>query len=221
VGRSRQGGSRAAREERIVHAIEQWTIEHNAPPRPTDWQKAHGWPSTSFVYNVFGSWTAALEAAGLESWDVEGEVLRERVANALKQWTQLHGEPPRRQDWNERRDGWPSAHDVRRAFGTMTAASRAAGLSPRTRGSTGYQAARREEIVEAILRWTALYGRPPRSTDWDPHRARTAGELGTAERFYAEGWPRADRVKRLFGSWRSAIDIALARQPTNDDRDRD
>ncbi len=59
----------------IVDSIQRWADEHGGiPPSATDWnvfgQRGHkdgDWPHTSRVLRQFGSWNAAIEAAGFES----------------------------------------------------------------------------------------------------------------------------------------------------------
>jgi hypothetical protein len=137
--------TQAERQERVVQAIEQWLIAHGKPPRPADWHRAgsadHGtWPASTVVYRAFGSWSSALEAAGLgpTAAPASREELRAWVIASVQRWVELYGSPPRRQDWRTRQPGWPTSHDVRRAFGTMSAAVAAAGLRPRRRGEIAY-----------------------------------------------------------------------------------
>ncbi len=51
--------------EAIIAAIRDFRREVERWPRPTDWQTASDeWPTANTVYNRFGSWEAALDAAG-------------------------------------------------------------------------------------------------------------------------------------------------------------
>jgi hypothetical protein len=53
-------------EERIVHAIQQWTFKHGRPPGAMDWRYAtKEYPSFTTVQNRYGSWNRGIEAAGL------------------------------------------------------------------------------------------------------------------------------------------------------------
>jgi hypothetical protein len=53
--------------EAIIKAMLDWNLNHGEQPRSTQWQRAtpgvH--PATSTVGNVFGTWNAGIEAAGL------------------------------------------------------------------------------------------------------------------------------------------------------------
>jgi hypothetical protein len=208
------------RKELIVHAIERWVIERGRPPRASDWtamgpENDKEWPGASYVYSTFGTWDEALEAAGLAQIGPPGDddELAGWVLASIRRWTDTHGEPPRWNDWRLRQPGWPTAYDVRRTFGTLTAAVEAAGLVPRQRGETAYKDAHRAEIVNAIRRWTEIHGRPPRRIDWDPYEARARGRPELAERYLAGTWPRAERVKRLFGSWQAALEAPQSEAP--------
>ncbi len=51
--------------ERIVAAIQAWNVIHGRPPTSTDWRTAtHLTPSAAVVFRRFGSWNAAIVAAG-------------------------------------------------------------------------------------------------------------------------------------------------------------
>lgn len=65
-----------------------------------------------------------------------------------------------------------------------------------------------DEIVEAIRRWTARYGEPPTTMDWDPSRARRLGHGWRADRFETERWPSARIVRLQFLTFNAAIEAA-------------
>ncbi len=52
--------------ERIIAAIQEWAERFGHPPASGDWRfgVAPYWPATSTVQNRFGSWNAAISAAG-------------------------------------------------------------------------------------------------------------------------------------------------------------
>lgn len=69
--------------EAIVQTIQAWVRENGVPPVAADWNPNHAinkdhpekaekffednaWPHTSTVQDVFGSWNAAIDAAGFE-----------------------------------------------------------------------------------------------------------------------------------------------------------
>jgi hypothetical protein len=126
----------AATGEEIVAALRAWQAEHGAPRREPDWTSAcriwrdawPRWPGTATVLRVFGSWNAALEAAGLPThcyaWG------REEALERLAGWARVHGRPPTIAD--ARVDpGLPGPYDLPAAlYGSWNAALRAAELTP-------------------------------------------------------------------------------------------
>ena len=51
--------------ETIVYAINLWHRKHDRPPLTSDWEQAgENHPSRQTVARVFGSWNAAIAAAG-------------------------------------------------------------------------------------------------------------------------------------------------------------
>lgn len=81
-------------------------MQRGRPPRQSDWASgAPGRPTYKVAYRLFGSWRAALLAAGLpvpparsnapdEGWD------EQRVIDAIREWTEQFGGPPTLLDWN-------------------------------------------------------------------------------------------------------------------------
>ncbi len=65
-----------------------------------------------------------------------------------------------------------------------------------------------QEIVAKVLAWTARYGAPPATTDWEPSRARAAKQEWRARRFEEGEWPSASMVRRRFGTFNAAIRAA-------------
>jgi Homing endonuclease associated repeat len=65
-----------------------------------------------------------------------------------------------------------------------------------------------DEIIQAIRQWTARYGEPPTTTDWEPARARRLGQSWRADRFESERWPSARMVRRQFPTFNAAIEAA-------------
>lgn len=69
----------------------------------------------------------------------------------------------------------------------------------------------REAIVDAIQRWAALYGEPPRTTNWNPTKANEIGKRHLAAVYRAREageWPSHNAVFRAFGSWNAAVEAA-------------
>lgn len=53
----------------IVEALQRWAEEHGRPPTQTDWNIAGAYyPRARLVARRFGTWSAALSAAGLRTY---------------------------------------------------------------------------------------------------------------------------------------------------------
>lgn len=144
--------------EQVLEAIRAAAANDGGrPPSRESWKHAgQGHPCNGTVINRFGSWTAAIRAAGLtprgtgpgggSAWP------RDRILERIGEWHQTFGQPPAASDWSPalaaRRNGyqdsirifreadghWPSTKIVTRAFGSWSAALAAAGLEPRRPG---------------------------------------------------------------------------------------
>lgn len=53
------------RRERLAAAIQAYMLEHNRIPTMSAWRRERMLPAATEAYKVFGSWLAALEAAGI------------------------------------------------------------------------------------------------------------------------------------------------------------
>jgi hypothetical protein len=105
---------------------------------------------------------------------------------------------------------------VRNHFGTMSAAVRAAGLTPRPSPSRARRHLRSSDsVLDAIRAWNERYGEPPAMTDWDPARARAARQDWRIARFYAGDWPSIATVRYHFGTLNEAVEAAglIPRRP--------
>jgi hypothetical protein len=83
----------------MIQALHDWTSKHGHPPAGVDWLKAapeH--PSTTTVRAHFGSWHAALTAAGLPDQPATDSRPRpwpdHQIIQALQSWTEQYGRPP-------------------------------------------------------------------------------------------------------------------------------
>ena len=64
------------------------------------------------------------------------------------------------------------------------------------------------EILDAIRRWTALYGEPPTMADWDPYRARQISQAWRIKRYDSGYWPSEKSVRNHFGGLSEAVAAA-------------
>lgn len=81
-------------------------------------------------------------------------------------------------------------------------------MPPRRARRQGWTA---DGVMDAVVRWTETYGRPPKAHEWNPTLARTRGlaDAETVERRFRSGeWPSDQTARRLFGSWANAVEAA-------------
>ncbi len=227
-GRPREWDAR-----RVAAALRVWAHQHGRVPRRRDWLRTSALhPEGAVVYRLFGSWPAALQAAGLDvpspgppqrtgGWDADA------VVEAVIAWTQRFGDPPAVADWNPalaRRRGehdradlfererprWPVASAVVYHCGAWNTALQTAG----------------QRSTSAGLKRTAP--RPLASLEGEHTHAWTREECLRAIRAHIVAYGRPPRyddwrpgdpaglrpstrvLVRLFGSFSRALDAALA-----------
>jgi Homing endonuclease associated repeat len=200
--RHRTRWGRVFTEPEIIAAIRRWAKLEGRAPAIVDWRPADQgghprwerdcprFPPRSHVTRRFGSWNAALQAAGFDrprppAWSDEEILAR------LRAWARERGFAPSSVEW----DGSPDRDVISRRFGAWNAALHQAGLEPRfvRRRWTD------EDILDGLRRWELDHGRPPRSMD----RVGFGGE-----------YPSPALVVTRFGSWRQAL-IAAGLEPGN------
>lgn len=165
--------------------MRRWVRRHGAIPAAIDWDPSRAratgqdWRAQRFeedryvnaatVRRRFGSWNAAVRAAGFEPNPAPargaGHRGREAVLVALRTWHDRYGAPPTMADWEPSRarrlgqhwraeryaaGDWPSMRTVRYHFDTLSAAVVEAGLKPVRRGrrSAAARAVEREAWVK-------------------------------------------------------------------------
>jgi hypothetical protein len=158
------------------------------------------------------------------------------ILDAIRLWTDVHGEPPTMLDWDPSRarrlgqmwraerfeDGvWPKAKLVCGRFKHFSAAVERAGLTPRRApGRLAANLAGPDAILTALVEWTRRYGDVPAMADWDPHRARRLGQYWRIARYRQGDWPSARSVAHHFGSFTEAV-IAAGLLPRDRSRHHD
>jgi hypothetical protein len=184
---SRHAAQPRATRAQVLAAIRVWTADTGMPPRLEEWAPSDDpnrkwareyprWPSYMTVRTHFGSWPAALRAAGYRpntiSWD------RESISRALRGFATETGAPPKQSDLDP--PSLPSPGTVRHHFGSFPAALEACGFRPRRRRW------QRSEILDAVAIFHRRAGRLPTERDWTS---------STPEH------PHASTVRQQFGSW--------------------
>lgn len=124
--------------ETVINAFQRWADEHGNGPSAADWQLAgRGHPSIKTVNRLFGSFVAARDASGVSyqpgnvKHSATRDWTREKVCTAVYLWYFAHGRIPRRNEWAQPPEGYPTANTVLRLFGSWNAAMADAGYTPR------------------------------------------------------------------------------------------
>jgi hypothetical protein len=124
-----------------MYALDLWHRRNLRTPTKAEWTRAgHDHPCYVTVVAVFGSWNAAIRAAGFRQrkrgeprggvrprrWD------RAAISRAIVEWDERHGRPPKKAEWTAGGESHPCSTTVTHSFGTWNNALRASGLKPRT-----------------------------------------------------------------------------------------
>jgi len=127
----------------------------------------HGDYSSSTILRKFGSWTDAIEAAGLPSEprrDRTPEYTSEELLDKLRELANELGQSPTFGDMNEH-DDYPSAGVYIQRFGSWNAAKEQAGIDPgKQRNKIS-----REELINELQRLADELDRTPTTTDMEEH----------------------------------------------------
>ena len=153
--KKRQHANRRWTRERIIADIRKWNDIHGRPPVATDWlhytSPTRGapreWPHVQIAQREFGSWSNAIEAAGFPRPSIgqydrtNPEYLekitkwpKERIIDRIREWNDIHGRPPKSDDWRSASDRYPSHSSVRKRFGSWSDGIEAAGFPRPFRG---------------------------------------------------------------------------------------
>ncbi len=212
--------------ERIVEAIRRWASETGSPPRSWEWcpgsarsagfmseaeskwEREHPrWPGNTTVYRYFRSWSAALEAAGLQPF-VRREhdlPLTERVARAQTMSAAGASVSEIMAEIGVSRVtvyGYLKAHPCSECAGPVVRGAELCHRCATRRGNPKRWSA--QELLDAVAAWEQLEGRPPTNVDWRPTNN------GIPNRWQQEfpHWPPASAAKIVFGSWTSMMAAA-------------
>ena len=120
--------------ESIIEAIITFNAEHGKPPVRKDFTSNKNYPSAATVENRFGSWSAAIEAAGLSVRKNKAKhqtLSKEIVIEDIRIFYKKHGNIPTKKDFTKNPE-YVSHTSVRNIFGSWNAAIEAAGFKSNT-----------------------------------------------------------------------------------------
>ncbi len=107
--------------DEILAALRAYAEEFGKSPakQELEWPPT-GYPSSRTVRRHFGSFTAGLRAAGLESREKRWS--REKIVEAMREFERETDRWPRSSDWTVACEDWPSTGTVYNRFGSWQAA---------------------------------------------------------------------------------------------------
>lgn len=155
-----------------------------------------GYPTAQTVARVFGTWRAAVEAAGYEAakpWT------RERIVASILAWRRAHGRWPRSVEWRRQDDtvdigmDRPALQTVIDHFGSWRAGLRAAGYDHSAYMGWWDQ----NSIIDALRAWHGEHGRIPSNREW---------------MWASKTHPSMLTVRNHFGTWKAAV-VAAGFEP--------
>ena len=211
-------------DEAILRALRDWTEEMGGPPRRQDWcgeqphiagraqrkwMREHPyWPSSSCVAAHFGSWSKALQAAGLTARSLSFEdSVAERVAAA---WRLRAGGHRIRAIAEQLAVSVSTVHNYLSAgscpqCGGPVASPRAERCIACTAHEPTVERGWNRETVRAAIRtWMAEHGRAPRYHEWTPSRSLPGVWEAESPR-----WPSAAVVCDVYDEHRNPWNAAL------------
>lgn len=211
--------------EAILEALGAWVAETGGPPRRRDWsgelaeQASPGqrkwmgehprWPSSSCVASHFGSWSAALEAAGLPARRLTFEQpAAERVATARR--LSSAGQTVRQiaealgVSLSSVRN-YLSAGSCLQCGGPVPSPNATRCIACTAPEPTVRREWDRESVRVAVRDWMEEHGAPPSYRAWTPSRAQPGEWEASSPR-----WPSAAIVCDLYGEHEDPWNAALA-----------
>ena len=175
----------------ILDALTDGAVRFGRTPTIALAQRDERLPSTQTVSRHFGTWNAALLAAGLpptrlspRQWD------QPAILDALHQFERAEGRAPTSSEFSAT-TGLPGANTVAAHFGSWNRALIAAGLTRAPRPRRWGEAA----VIAAMRAFATEYGRRPKARDFAGGRQHGR-------------WPHPSTVSCCCGSWNRALEKA-------------
>lgn len=172
-----QGGRKRVPKQDLLQELKRLESVLGRPPQVAD-MNALGEYSDHTYKKRFGSWNAALNAAGIEC-EIVNEVSNEELIDEMQRLADELGHPPRTEHMDD--EGEYSSSTYQNRFGGWQGALEKAGFDPFTGIS-------KEELMAAVDSLASELGRPPTTQEFNqltPHSATTC--------------------KEKFGSWRKTL----------------
>lgn len=121
--------------EVIVERIQQWARAHGAPPSASDWLRTvpEGGVAVSTVQREFGTWNAAIKAAGFDPC-IQYRHDRETALQAIRDFVARNRRVPTVREFRAATAEHPSSSWYALMFGSWSEAVRQAGFRPNVPG---------------------------------------------------------------------------------------
>jgi len=188
--------TRQISDEALLAELQRVADAVGEPPTVQEFRE-RGQHADSTLRNRFGSWNAALEAAGLDASGSRRDIPESTLLAEIQSVAEEVGQAPTVAQMNTYGERWASTYQDR--FGSWNAALKAAGFEPRTKGTTPSQSVSTEALRMELQELAARLDKRPTQADMD-----TYGEY------------ESSIYTKQFGSWSEALEaIGLEpRQPT-------
>lgn len=131
--------------------------------------------------DYFGSWVAALEAAGLQTETLYYRITSDELCERMREFAKELGRPPLRREVDENRKKMPCSQTYIARFGSWRGSLEAAGL---TMDRSNRRDMSDEELIDMLCSFAEELGRKPTVRDlescaWMPCYATIANHFGT------------------------------------------
>lgn len=189
-----QRGTRGAiGQEKLITDLRKFAAEFGGTPTMAEMDEQGPYHSRTYC-NRFGSWTAALEAAELDTGGhtATEQPTEEELLGSLRSLADGPEQPPTYQEMNER--GAYSVRAYKTAFGSWNDAVREAGFEVNQSGQTSADAnerPRKEELLDGLRAFANDLGKTP-----------------SIQQMNDNGPYSRSVYRRAFGSWNDAVRAA-------------
>ena len=176
----------------VRNALTAATVELGHAPSRDEYDTmvaGRDWPGMGTILARFGTWSAALDSAGLSPKGHVERWTREAILTALRAFAGELGRQPTHYDVHHNRiEHYPSATTVIAKFGSWSAVCRELGWDVQERRSD-------DEHLAALRSASSHFGR---GFSVEEYRVLA----------HEHGWPQSSAINRRFGSWHAAIQAA-------------